>query len=162
MIFGEQNNPYPSPRSPFIHSKLSCMSFSTGSNSGKTFCGEGEGKRHFPLFRSETRQKGSLGSVSTNFDANCGLIEPATDEWIRNAQDQLGKKLTEDPVCKPCVKHSIVSSVCPTFTCHNSRFFSTMTVFKARTPTFHGNRLKYFPEILLSFSGQRTKVMPAL
>ena len=54
------------------------MLFSTGSNSGKTFCGGEEGKRHFPLFKSEKRQKGSLGqSVSTNFDADCGLIEPA-------------------------------------------------------------------------------------
>ena len=78
MIFGEQNNPYPSPRSPFIHSKLSCMLFSTGSNSGKTFCGGEEGKRHFHLLKSEKRQKGSLGqSVSTNFDADCELIEPA-------------------------------------------------------------------------------------
>ena len=75
---GEQNNPYPSSRSPFIHSKLSCMLFSTGSNSGKTFCGGEEGKRHFHLLKSEKRQKGSLGqSVSTNFDADCGLIEPA-------------------------------------------------------------------------------------
>ena len=64
----------PSPRSPFIHSKLSCMLFPTGSNRGKTFCGGGEWKRHFPLLKSEKRQKGSLGqSVSTNFDADCGV-----------------------------------------------------------------------------------------
>ena len=66
------------------------MLFSTGSNSGKTFCGGEEGKRHFHLLKSEKRQKGSLGqSVSTN------------------AQDQLGKILTEDPVGKHCIKHSL-------------------------------------------------------